>query len=292
MTGTKQVSIHGRRVFLTDDNMLVAKRAHATGGTDDPLVVMPGSPHVVALWEDFFTDTQLGDTGGVILDTGEAGPYFLKKVGGTGCTTGLAAATNGVYRMTMGTAGTTTPAGGAKIIGKQLAWKVNQGKGAGVGSLRMGVRLKKGTYTDGMQGLFIGFTDVIDSEAPFSDTGDNTTPDKAAASNGFGFLWGSDGDTGWVGIAADGDAVQETLLTSVAPTDNKYVVLEMEAHRGLSDTGGTVSFYIDGISKGSIDNPCKVSTPLAPCVYVFDTGGASNLDIDWINVSAPRDTGT
>jgi hypothetical protein len=290
-------SLHRQAIGIMHDDKVVSKQGYASGGDNEPLIVMPGSPTHAAIWEDFFVNPLVGvgvtDTGGVpvVTDTGLAGIHFIRKTGGTGSTTAIADGTGGVYQVTTTTAGTLTPAGGSKIIGPQLAWKVNQGKGAGAGALRMVARLKKTTYATGMHGISVGFTDVVNTEAPFSDTGDNSSPDKAVATNGFAIMHMTDGDTGWIMIAVDGDTVQETALTTVAPTDNKYVTLEMEAHRTPSDTGGTLSAWIDGVPLGTISKPCNVSTGLAPFVHWFDTGGAANIHIDYINVSAPRDTG-
>lgn len=291
----KQKSIHGRQAYITDDNVLVGKGGIGAG-EDGVHIDMPGNPDKAVIWEDFLGDPLkgigVGDTAGVptVSDTGSAGLFFIRKTGGTGITTGLAAATNGVYRFTTTTAGTKTVAGGSKIISPQLAWKVNQGAGAGAGRLRMSARVKKSTYTGGEHGIFVGFTDVVNSEMPFHDTGG--TADKVTASNGFGIMWNVSGDTGWVGVAVDGDTYQEDVLDATAPTDNVWVKLQMEATRGASDTGGRVSFFVDGKLLGEINNPCNVSTALAPCIAIYDTGGAANVDVDYIGVSAPRDTGT
>jgi hypothetical protein len=273
---------------ISKDDQVVAKNGVVSGGDGAPAIVS-GSPETVAVFDDFLGDMGMG-TGG--LDTGAAGKYFLSKKGDTGTKGVLVGATNGVFRITPTTTATTaTPAGTVtSVIGPQLAWKINQGKGANAGRLRLSCRVKKSVYSGGEHGLFVGFTDVVSAEMPFHDTGG--TADKATATNAFGIGWNVSGDTGWVGYAVDGDTVQETVLEATAPTNNVWVNLEMEAHRGDSDTGGTVSFWIDGVPKGSINNPCNVTTALTPVIAAYDTGGAANVDIDWINVSAPRDTGS
>jgi hypothetical protein len=161
----------------------------------------------------------------------------------------------------------------------------------------MGARIKKADWGQasgvktGYAGLFVGFTDNAAMEMPVHDTGGAAGGITATASNAVGFMHNSNGDTGWVGVGVDGGVVQSALLGEAEATNNKYVTVEVEVHRGLSDTGGTATFYIDGIPQGQINNPCNSSTALTPVIAMYDTGGASVLDVDWVNVSAPRDTG-
>jgi len=51
MTVTKQVSLHGKRAFLTKEDILVARNAVAAGGDDKPTIVLPGSPDTVAVFD-------------------------------------------------------------------------------------------------------------------------------------------------------------------------------------------------------------------------------------------------
>jgi hypothetical protein len=280
MTVGKQKSIHGLKAFVADKNdILVGRGGVAAGGNDKPTVVIPGSPTMTAVFEDFH---------GYVQDTGTG--YFIDTGSAAGAPQGL---TNGVLRITTTAVDVDDP---HVVRGRTLGWKVNQGPGGQSGSLRYAARIKKSSYTLGYQGIFCGFTDATATEMPFHDTGGAAgTADKATATDGFGIMWnasGANSGAGWVGVAVDGDAYQDTGLTNAVPTANRWYTLEMEAHRGLGDTGGTVTFYIDGAVVGSIDNPCNTSTALVPVVAVYDTGGAGTIDIDYIAVSAPRDTGT
>jgi hypothetical protein len=293
--------LHRRALGLSHRDQVVAQEGFVSGGEGKPAVVLPGNPQYTAIWEDFLFQPGVGlgagsDTGTTpvaiaVNDTGLAGMNFITRKGDVAITGALTAGTNGVFRFTTANVSTDTVAGStAGFVQPNLNWKLNQGKGTGAGALRFGVRLKESVYSRvGHYGLFVGFTDTTATEMPFHDTGD--TADVATASNGFGIGWNSSGDTGWVAFAVDGNTVQQTVLQATTPTNNVYVTLEMEATRGISDTGGKVNFYIDGVLKGSINNPCNVSTALTPCVYIYDTGAASNLDVDWVAVSAPRDTG-
>ena len=283
MSVTKQVSLHGKRAYVTKDDQVVGRGGIVAGGEGKPAIVFPG-PDTVAIFDDFFTDHNIiGDTGlgQFWLDTGSA-------------TAAHVAGTNGVHRITP----TLVDVDDCHVlIGKNLDWKPNQGPGAYSGRLRMGARIKKADWGQlagvrtGYAGVFVGFTDVASMEMPVHDTGGAAGTVTATASNAFGIIHNSNGDTGWVGVGVDGDSLQTTLLGAAEATVNTYYTLEMELHRGLSDTGGTVTFYIDGVPKGQIDNPCNTSTALTPVIAMYDTGGASVLDIDWVNISAPRDTG-
>ena len=144
MAHVKQVSLHGRRVYLTEENMLVAKNAIGTGGDAAPSVILPGSPTHVAVWEDFLTDMGMG-TVNAAADTGAAGQSFITRKGDTGITGVLVAGTNGVFRFgsTITAATITVAATHAGFVGPQLAWRVNQGAGAFAGALRMAARVKK-----------------------------------------------------------------------------------------------------------------------------------------------------
>jgi len=295
--------IHRRVLGLSKDDQVIGKNGFVAGGGGGPVIVFP-SPDTVALFEDFLTDASgfgMSDTGlhtMTINDTGVAGQFFYSKTGDTGIKGGLQAGTNGVYRITSSlTVATATPAAASRgLVGKRLAWKANQGPGNESGRLRFGARIKANQYptaTSGdWAGMFFGFTDSGGHETPVYDTGrsgDSGASAVTVASNLVGFLWGTGGDTGWRGVSAKSTAGdsgdQQVTLTTAAPTANKWVTLEVEV------TGGVAKFYVDGIPKGSISAPVSSSAALTPCVYFHDTGGATNLDIDWINVSAPRDTG-
>lgn len=286
MSVTKQVSLHGKRAYITKDDQLAGRNGFVAGGDDKPAIVFP-SPDTVAIFDDFFTSIGADLVG----DTGIAGQYFITRKGDTGTTGLITAGANGLFRFTPSQTAATPGVAGTTFgfVGPQLSWKPNQGPGAYSGRLRFGARIKKSVFTGGEHGVFVGFTDTVSAEMPVYDTGGSA--DGVAATNAFGIGWNLATDTGWVGFAVDGDVLQQVQLTTVAPTANTYVTLEAELSRSVGDTGGTVTFYIDGVPKGSIDNPCNVTTALTPCVYGYDTGGASLLDIDWVNVSAPRDTG-
>jgi hypothetical protein len=279
--------IHRRALGLTNDDQVLAPYGFVAGGDGKPAVVMPGAPDTTAIFDDFYTGVGADLNG----DTGTAGQHFITRKGDTGTTGVIVAGTNGVFRFTASQTAATPSVAGTTfgMVGPALAWKANQGPGAYSGRLRFGARIKKSVYTGGEHGVFVGFTDTTAAEMPVFDTGG--TADKAAATDAVGIGWNLGGSTGWVGYGVDGDTVQETTLTTVAPTANTYVTLEVEVHRSNSDTGGTATFYVDGVPKGTISKPLNTSTALTPCIFGYDTGGASLLDVDWVAVSSLRDTG-
>lgn len=272
----KQVSLHGQRVYLTPDDELVAKSSFVAGGERSVgrtggSVVLPGSPAVTAIFDDF-----LGD---VVADQWNAAE------GDTGASQGLIAGTGGIYQLlTSATAGT-APASYVAVTGGLLAqWKADQGK------LRMAARLKISALNGG-NNVFVGFTDTGAGEMPAYDTGGGLI---TAATNAVGFVYGgaASAATGWagVGVKAGTDA---TTVTGDAPTANTYDVLELRiGDTGTGGDGDKAYFYINGELQGSMSAPVTATRGLVPSVAAFckDTGGWS-VDIDWINVSANRDTG-
>ena len=282
MTGTKQVSIHGVRTFIDPDDILVGKGAVAAGGSTNPMVVLPGSPNFVALWEDF-VDTGTLDWTDLDGDTGAAN------------TSTSQALTNGVWRLAISATNHPPSPANYQLLKQRLIWKANQSADPKHSRLHLGARVKIGTVsrsTPDRTSVFVGFTDTGAGHVPLRDTGAGVV---AAASNAVGFLYGSSADTGWNGVAVNADTVgTQVVLDRTRPVSNVYDVLEVEVHRGLSDTGGNASFYINGKIVGTIASPIVTSRAMVPTVTIWqqDTGGGATVDIDWINVWANRDTGT
>lgn len=303
MSVKKQVSLHGRRAYITKDDQFAGRNGFVAGGVDKPAIVLPGSPDTVAIFDDF-----LGDTGRPM----RAGTDFNWRVldGDTGTDTGsnvyVKPSTSGVLRIKNGD----TPVDQAKMgITGALNWKANQGSipTDSKNGLRFGARVKiSDTSNDTGTGelkdtgnsnvtVWMGFTDTIAAEAPVIDTGGAVV---STATDAVGVAFSSSratrgaGDTGWVAYAVDGGTDATPVVLGVSPTVNAYDTIEIEIHHSAGDTGGTATFYVNGEAKGSIDNPVNMSTALAPQILLWgDTGGGQYVDIDWINVSGPRDTG-
>ena len=277
----KQQGHYGRKLYITPDDVTVSKKGFVAGGemsigNKGGSIVLPGNPGVVALFDDF-----LGD---VIADQWNAAE------GDTGHDTiAVQAVTNGVARMHLSSSATKDVTAYCVLNhGLFPQWKADQG------NLRIGARLKIDN-TDGAN-VFIGFTDTGAAEMPVYDTGDDGAVPLANASNAVGWLF-SGGDaspsTVWRGVAVNADTVA-TPVDGAAPTNNVYSVLEIE----LSDTGAggdgkVAKFYQDGVCKGSITSPVLATRAMTPVLAAFsseDTGTV--IDLDWINPSANRDSGT
>ena len=297
MTLKKQVSLHGDRAYISTEDMLVGKGGLATGGEGKPAIIYP-SADVVAIFDDFLS-SRLLNVGA--FDTGKnigAGLYFQSVAGDSGAAGGVVASggAGGVYRITTTASGAGDATGAtAGIVNEALFWQPRGGAKGALGRLRFACRATANPFiANGLGGMFMGFTDTIAAEMPAYDTGGGiVTP----AANCIGFMWNTDGDTGWVGVGAKGtfndSGDQHVILDAATPvSDGQFRVYEVDVARSPGDTGGTATFYIDGIPVGTIISGIATDSALTPCVMAYDTGGARQVSIDWINVSMPRDTGS
>lgn len=272
----KQVSLHGQRAYMTPDDELVAKGAFVAGGErsvgrQGGSIVLPGSPATVAFFDDF-----LGD---VVADQWNA------VEGDTGNSQGLIAGTGGVYQLLTSATAATAPTGYVGVTGGILPqWKANQGK------LRMAARIKISALNGG-NNVFVGLTDTGTGEMPAYDTGGGLI---TAATNAVGFVYGgaASAATGWAGVGVKA-GTDGTTVTGDAPTANTYDVLELRiGDTGTGGDGDVAYFYVNGELQGSMTSPITATRALTPSITAFckDTGGWS-VDIDWVNISANRDTG-
>ena len=281
---SKKTSIHGKHVYTTHSNQLVGRSSVGSGGEGKPKITLPGSPDTVAIWDDFLNDT------GRPLDGTDYNWRVLDGDTGAVATVGVVPGTSGILRMALGA----TPIAQTKMgITGSLAWKANQSRALDNGEVRFGARVKlSGEFKDTGRSLsvvWMGFTDTIAAEAPVVDTGGAVV---SVASNAVGIAWSTGGDTGWVGYGVNADSNTTPVALGVAPTANKYNALEIALTPRETDSGVMATFYVDGAKKGSVDYPVQETVALAPQIMLWgDTGGGQQLDVDWINVSAPRDTG-
>lgn len=278
--------IHRRMLGISRDDQVVARSGFVAGGEDRPAIVLPGCPDHVAQFDDF-----LGD---LIADE------WAIAEADTGYTTAISTGTNGVFRIQGSETQLVAPdtASAALTGGLVKNWKANQG-GPKAGRLRLSARIKLETVTRTAEGgrthAFIGFSDSGGAELPAYDTGAGII---TAAADAVGFMFSPGGDTGWTLVAAKstaGDSGDQSVVAgaSYGPSANTYTTLEVEVRSGNSDTGGAAHFWIDGIKRGVINSPVGSAIALTPWVGMFvqDTGAAQFMDIDYIAISAPRDTG-
>lgn len=297
MSVTKQKSLWGKKAFITPEDRLAARNGIVGGGDDKPSIFFP-SPDTTVLWTDFHGDDQTGD------DTGKPiyGGPLRRLVGDTGHVDDKVAGGGGVFRILSTPSATAAKAStaGRAIGGSGLDWKNNAGPGAKSGDVWFAARVKMNTVDtteatgSNRMHVYVGFTDINTYEFPAFDTGAGVI---SAASDYVGFNFSPGGGTGWKGVGAastagdSGDATA-SLGTSAVPVANTWQVLQFHLSRGISDTGGRATFYIDGKPLGSIDSPVANGVAMAPFVgaWLQDTG-TNFLDVDWVNVASARDTG-
>lgn len=278
--------IHRRMLGISQDDQVVARSGFVAGGEDRPAIVLPGSPDHVAVFDDF-----LGDL---------VGDEWAFVEGDTGYTGAIQTGTNGVFRILGSETQAVAPdtAAAALTGGLVKNWKANQG-GPKAGRLRLTARVKlevvSRTAEAGRTHMFVGFSDSGGAEMPAYDTGAGII---TAAADAVGFLFSPGGDTGWTLVGAKstaGDSGDQSVVAgaSYGPSANTYTTLEVEVRSGNSDTGGAAHFWIDGKKVGRIDSPVGSAIAMTPWIggFIQDTGAAQFIDIDYVAVSAPRDTG-
>lgn len=268
--------IHRRALGLTKDEQVVGRGGFVAGGSGKPAIVLP-SPDTVALFDDFLGDVVADEWIAGSSDTGQTAPS-------TGVlATSAVSATNGVYRMTSSATSTATPADGAQSLNGPPNWKANQGR------LRFSARVKIADLAK--NNVFVGLTDTGGTEMAVYDTGGGViTP----AADYVGFLKGG-------GAAATGASLtwrfvagkagtDQIATTGVTPTANVYDVLEIE----LPGVDGNVAKgFINGKHVANFTSAAVTPTvALAGGVWRANTEAAADaVDVDWINISAARDTG-
>jgi hypothetical protein len=283
----KQVSLHGLRSYISRTDMHVAKGAVASGGEasvgrQGGTIVLPGSPGTVAVFDDW--TGHVGDTGAV------RGWEFVNGDNDTGATGGVnyTSATNGVVRLNWATSAQPGVAHNVGLSTNAMKnWKANQG------NLRFAARVKFVSLT-AVQ-AYIGFSDSGGADMPAYDTGTNAAAGFLSnMTEGIGFMYTNAGSvTTWRGVATKGDADQSmtaSVSTVPSPTTNTYDVLEIQLSQ---DSGQNADFFINGAHVGMVANPLDAAVALAPGFWLCGTDtGTIQLDVDWVNVSANRDTGT
>jgi hypothetical protein len=194
-------------------------------------------------------------------------------------------ATNGVYRMTSSATSTQTPAGGAQSINTPPNWKANQGQAVNK-PLRFGARVKIATLLG--NNVFVGLTDTGGTELAVYDTGGGVlTP----AADYVGFLkagGAAASDTSWRFVAGKA-GVDQIAASGITPVANVYDVLEVE----VSPDGNIATGFINGKAVAQFRSAAVTPTvALAGGVWRANTEAAADaVDVDWMAISAPRDTG-
>lgn len=280
MSRTILKGLHRRAIGIGNDDEILAPKGIATGGDGTPSVFLPSHDYVT-LFDDF-------------QDTGAGGWVFVKGDTGTVTAGAVLTGANGNYRLQNESAPLPAPTENLAITqGLLKNWKANMG-GPKNGRLRMAARIKFPSVAraDHRQHVFVGFSDSGGAEMPAYDTGAGVISNAADL---VGFIFSPGGDTGWSMVSAKstaGDSGDQLAVAGVGPSANQYTTLELEVRSGISDTGATAHFWVDGVKKGAISSPVNSATALTPWIGFFDqdTGG-EYLDIDYVHIAAPRDTG-
>jgi hypothetical protein len=281
--------IHRRFLGITRDDQVIARSGFVAGGEDRPAIVLPGAPDTVAQFDDFLGDLIADEWAFAKADTGLTGLV-------------IANITNGAVRLTGSETVATNNAetAGALTQGLFKQWKADMGGRKG-GRLRLSARVKApitAVAEAGRHHLFVGFSDSGGGEMPAFDTGGGIISN---ASDVVGFVYGptsAANSNTWQCVAAKsvaGDSGDQLVTPSpvVTPVTNVYDTLEVEIRNGISDTGGAAHFWINGKKVGVINSPVKSDAALTPWIggFVQDTGFALAIDVDYVAISAARDTG-
>ncbi len=189
----------------------------------------------------------------------------------------ISAAKNGVLRLTCGDDATTTMA----VNGSQLAMALNWDASVANSSLFMEARIKVSAITNIV--FFVGFTDSLSLEMPFTISGTTVTSN---ATDAVGFVFDTNQTTDRfyaVGVDTNTDATAQLLDT--APVAATWIRLGVR----LWDDG-EAEFYIDGVKKGTTMTAAATPTvDLTPTIAVFsETTTSHTLDVDYITVSMAR----
>lgn len=224
----------------------------------------------VTLWEDFVTDNVTD-----LVETSDAGT-----------TQAIADRHGGWWRLTHDGGDTDDFDLAAEVV-----WEVDEG-----GALVFEVRVEASAITG--IGIFAGM-----AEANTYSSGVNPIEDEAgtlatAAVDAFGFILdestGGTQDTTWqaVGVQNNTDNAQVSLTASAAIVAATPQVLRMEAN--VNDSG-TVRYFVGaademsgGILSATQTSWFRSSIVFCPMIGSDDRGVVTNVDWDYIFVSAPR----
>jgi hypothetical protein len=208
---------------------------------------------------------------------GDVAPDEVNSVEGTDTTTAaqavLAGALGGVFRLTTGDVG--NYAADASIInGGSLQWKASQ-------DLVMRARIKPSAIA--AMGFFVGFTDILTIEAPFTVGGSDALTSNASDGCGVVFDTGATTDVMWaVGVKADTDGTKVNIGAPVAA-----VWHDLEIRVSVT---GTMTMYLNGTLVATVPNAVTPTTALTWTIQAWAlTTTPVNLDIDYVEVVGNRE---
>jgi len=253
---------------LTDKFPVIsAATGRAATGTLQKLDDLVKGKQYVRLFDDF-----LGD---VIADQWSA----AQGTDGQGAIAAVVAgAAGGAVRLTCGD--TVTVSESLSSLTHGLNWKANQGGLVFETKVTPGASVASVAY-------FIGLTDVLATttlEEP-ATLATATITYNAADAVGFLFDTGATTDVFYgVGVKATTGIAFASALAGSAPVASTAVTLKIE----VSATG-TATFYIDGVSIGSLANAVTATVALTPIISIMArTTATKTIDVDYIDLKALR----
>jgi hypothetical protein len=255
----KQVlkSLHGRIFGIADDDSTVCAKGIRAG--DFPRQFLQPSPlHVVTL-DDF--------DGAAILGT-----WGVTKGSDGGCANfAINAALSGTIRATTGAgAGASMAVNGVQVSG-HLNFQAN------AGGCEFGYRVKLGAITTAA--IFVGWTNQVAAlQMPLNGAGGGNGF-TVNANDCVGMLFDTTmTNATWWAASAKGGVATAGINSGVAPIAAAYDDVFVQV-----DANGNASFYLDGVSVGSIQGAVTANVPLAPVIAAFRRSAASTtLDADYI----------
>ncbi|KKL94662.1 hypothetical protein LCGC14_1862430 [marine sediment metagenome] len=177
--------------------------------------------------------------------------------------------------------GLTTASGATDYawISGELSWEVDEGH-----PLIFETRLAVSSTTD--FNVSVGFTDDT-AEANAIIFTDEAGALVSECADGFAFMVEGDQDLTWQAVAVDTnvDETQVALTLGADIVASTIQTLRMEANPNNS---GTVKYFIDGELVSTQTGWFDSGIVFAPGLSSDDRGTSSNVDYDYLYVSAPR----
>jgi hypothetical protein len=246
-------SMFGRVIGLDDADLLVAAKGLRIG--DYPRQFLQPSPYHNSQFDDFLGQTLSGQWG------------VAKGSDGSTANFAITAALSGSAKGTTGAGSTLTMAVNGVQISGALNYQANSDR------LEFGTRVQLGAITT--VALFVGLTNQTASlQMPIngSGTGDGFT---VAANDCVGLLFDTAmTDAKWWAASAKAGTATAGINSGSAPVAATYDDVFISV-----DASGNASFFLNGVSLGTIANAVTKTVPLAPVIAGFRRSAASTTVI-------------
>lgn len=261
----KQVlkSLHGRVFGLGDDDSVVAQYG-LRAGTWPRQFLQPSPIHVVTM-DDFDGAAILG-TWGVNKGSDAAAANFA-----------INAALNGTIRGSTGANAAGTMATNGVQVNGHLNFQANSG------GLEFGFRVKLGAITT--MALFVGLTNQVAAlQMPVQGAGGGNGF-TVVANDCVGLLFDTTmTNANWWAVGVKGGVATAGVQGATAPVAATYDDMFVQL-----DASGNATFYLNGLSVGTIAGAVTAGIPLAPTVAGFRRSAASTtVDADYIYSAVNR----